>query len=49
MNNKETAEKIVAGCKLAYKRLIERTIKENGYLIISQNGKVVKVKAEDIK
>lgn len=49
MSNEEIREKMLAGCQLAVKRLIERTKKEDGYLVISQNGKVVKVKATELK
>lgn len=42
-------EKITEGVKLAVKRLIEKTKKEDGELVISRNGKVMKVKARDLK
>ena len=42
-------EKVTAGVKLAIQRLIERTKKEDGELVISRDGKVVKVKARDLK
>lgn len=42
-------DKITAGVKLAIQRLIERTKKEDGELVISRNGKVVRVKARDLK
>jgi len=41
--------KITEGVKLAIKRLIERTKKEDGELVISRDGKVIRVKARDIK
>ena len=44
-----TIDKITAGVKLSIERLIERTKKEDGELVISKNGKVVRVKARDIK
>ena len=44
-----TIDKITKGVKLSIERLIERTKKEDGELVISQNGKVVRVKARDIK
>ena len=44
-----TINKITKGVKLSIERLIERTKKEDGELVISENGKVVRVKARDIK
>ena len=44
-----TIDKITKGVKLSIERLIERTKKEDGELVISQNGKVVRVKARDLK
>jgi hypothetical protein len=41
-------DKITEGVKLAIKRLIERTKKEDGELVISRDGKVVTVKARDL-
>ena len=40
--------KITEGVKLAFQRLIERTKKEDGELVISKNGKIVRVKARDL-
>jgi hypothetical protein len=42
-------DKITYGITLAIQRLIEKTQKEDGELVISVNGKVTKVKARDIK
>ncbi|QOI97979.1 MAG: hypothetical protein HRU69_11015 [Flammeovirgaceae bacterium] len=42
-------KKITKGVKLAIERLIERTKKEGGELVVSRNGKVVRVKAKDLK
>lgn len=42
-------EKVTAGVKLSIQRLIEKTKKEDGELVISRNGKVVRVKARDLK
>lgn len=41
--------KIIEGSKLAIKRLVDRKKRENSYLIISDKGKVVKIRATDIK
>ena len=42
-------DKITEGVKLSIQRLVDRTKKENGELVISRNGKVVRVKARDLK
>ncbi len=44
----EIQEKIKLGVKLAFERLWQQAAKNNEELIISQNGKIVKVKARDI-
>jgi hypothetical protein len=52
MNLVETdklTEKITEGVTLAIQRLIKKTQKEDGELVISVNGKVTKVRARDIK
>lgn len=49
MKTAEIKTKILEGSKLAIKRLVEKKKKENSYLVISDNGKVVKVPASDIK
>ena len=41
-------DKITEGVKLAIQRLIERTKKEDGELVISRDGKIVRVKARDL-
>ena len=41
-------DKITEGVKLSIQRLIEKTKKEDGELVISRNGKVVRVKARDL-
>ncbi|MFM9837060.1 MAG: hypothetical protein ACKVOQ_02285 [Cyclobacteriaceae bacterium] len=47
--SEQLVEKITGGVKLAIKRLIEKTKKEDGELVVSRDGKVVKIKARDIK
>jgi hypothetical protein len=52
MNHSESQQlirKITSGVELAAKRLLEQTQKENGYLVISRDGKVVRVRARDLK
>ena len=41
--------KINAGILLAQKRLIEKTKKEDGELVVVRDGKVVRIKARDLK
>lgn len=41
-------EKITQGVMLAIHRLVEKTKKEDGELVVSRDGKVVKVKARDL-
>jgi len=42
-------EKISRGLTLAFQRLVERTKKEDGELVFSRGGKIVRVKARDLK
>jgi len=52
MSSSEAAilkEKFVKGVNLAIQRLIDRTKKEDGELVISKNGKIERVKARDLK
>lgn len=46
---KQLQEKINAGIRLARKRLIEKAKKEDAELVIVRDGKVVRVKADEIK
>lgn len=50
MNRKEVAlrNKLLVGLNLSYTRLIEKKQKEDGNLIFSKNGKIVKVKARKL-
>jgi hypothetical protein len=45
----EFRERVIKGLDLAYKRLLESKRKTGGYLIISENGQIKKIKASDIK
>ncbi|MCR6639539.1 MAG: hypothetical protein NVV82_11300 [Sporocytophaga sp.] len=45
----ELREKIVYGVNLAVKRMIEKKSLEDGELVYSKNGKIIKVKARDLK
>lgn len=40
-------EKIIAGTKLAFLRMVEKAIANDDYLVFSENGKVVKIRARD--
>ena len=51
MNTSESeqlTDKITKGVKLAIHRLIEQTKKEDGELVVSRDGKVVKIRARDL-
>jgi hypothetical protein len=41
--------KFIEGVNLAIKKLIDQSIKEDRELVISKGGKVVRVKARDLK
>ncbi|UYZ61789.1 hypothetical protein [Hymenobacter weizhouensis] len=49
MTHTEIRDKVVAGGQLAIQRLLDRKRRDNGYVVVSQNGKVVRVLAADIK
>jgi hypothetical protein len=42
-------EKLLKGLALSHLRLVEEAKKNDDYLVFSENGKIVKVKARDIK
>ena len=46
---KQMQEKIDAGILLAQKRLIEKAKKEYSELVVVRDGKVVRIKARDLK
>ena len=45
---KDLRSKILKGVELAYTRLLIAKQKEDGDLVISRNGKIIKVKARDL-
>ena len=49
MNNKELREKIISGLELSFKRLVSKKSKEDKKLVFSKDGKIVKMKARDLK
>lgn len=44
----EIRDKVIAGTKLAFERLVEKAKLNDDYLIFSENGKIIKVKARSI-
>lgn len=51
MSTEEIAEikvKILKGIDVAYQKLLENKIKEDGEIAVSKDGKVVLVKAKDL-
>ena len=46
---KEMRSKILQGIELSYNRLLTSRQKEDGELVISDNGKVIEVKAKDLE
>ncbi|MFN8415068.1 MAG: hypothetical protein U0U66_01925 [Cytophagaceae bacterium] len=49
MNNKDLHHKIKEGVQLAVSRMIEHKKSIDGDLVYSINGKIVKIKARDLK
>ena len=48
MNQAEVLEKIIKGGTIAIERMLERKARENGFVVISVDGKVVKVAAKSL-
>ena len=48
-NEKLLGEKIMKGVRLAVKKLIIVSQQNDDYLVISKNGKVIRIKARDLK
>jgi len=46
---KQMQEKINAGILLARRRLVEKAKRENGELVVARNGKVVRIRARELK
>jgi hypothetical protein len=49
MTPTEIKEKVLKGGKLAIERLLERKRRDNSYVVVSENGKVVRLYAKDMK
>jgi len=47
-NVKDLRAKIIRGLELAYSRLLSSKQKDDAELVISRNGKIVKVKAREL-
>ncbi|MCK9212595.1 MAG: hypothetical protein M0P61_17325 [Ignavibacteriaceae bacterium] len=48
-NKTELRDKIYRGIKSAIEKLISSRAKDDGFLIVSKNGKIVKIPAKDLK
>lgn len=46
--HKELEKKIIKGFKLAHKRMIREKIKNDEYVVVSINGKIVRKKAREL-
>ena len=44
----EIGEKILKGMALSFERLLEKKAKEDGYLVFSENGKIVHLRAREL-
>ena len=49
MTQTDIRDKFLKGGKLAIERLLEKKRKDNSFVVISDNGKVVKVDAKTLK
>ena len=49
MTTQELENKIFAGLKLSFEKLVKAKAKEDGILVFSENGKIVKIKAKDLE
>ena len=49
MTQAEIKDKFLKGGKLAIERLLEKKRKDNSFIVVSQNGKVVKIDAKTFK
>jgi hypothetical protein len=46
---KDIREKILSGLDLSFQRLLIAKEKEDGELIFSENGQIIRIKAKDLK
>jgi hypothetical protein len=49
MKDAEIRDKVLKGSKLAIQRLLDRKKRDNAYVVVSQDGKVIRVAAKDLK
>lgn len=49
MTRDEFRTKLIKGLELSFERLVKAKAKEDGILVFSENGKIVKVKARDLE
>ena len=49
IKNEELFEKIKKGLDLTFKKLLKAKRQTDGVFVFSENGKIIKVKARDIK
>ncbi|MCY7420306.1 MAG: hypothetical protein LH478_00980 [Chitinophagaceae bacterium] len=49
MTQTDIKDKVMKGGKLAIERLLEKKRKDNSFVVISNNGNVVKVKANTLR
>ena len=49
MTQTDIKDKVLKGGKLAIDRLIEKKRKDNSFIVVSENGKVVKVNVSTLK
>lgn len=49
MKHAEIRDKILKGGELAIQRLLDRKKRDNAYVVVSQNGKIIRVAAKDLK
>jgi DNA recombination-dependent growth factor C len=48
LNNEEIRERIKKGLDLTFKKLLKTKRQNNGFLVLSENGSIKKIKASDI-
>lgn len=49
MTQTDIKDKVLKGGKLAIERLLDKKRKDNSYVVVSDNGKVVRVNAKDFR
>ena len=49
MTHTDIKEKVLKGGKLSIERLLAKKLKDNSYIVVSENGKVVRIHVKDLK